>query len=308
MTVLSLLVQTDPSTTRMRDQDGRYPLRRALDSRNYRPELIDLLASCPEAVEQTDMLGRNCLSVVLEHWAAQPSLLQPEIVRILLRAAPRAAADETATTPSGRRISACPTKICYHQYKEACLTLKHSSHSTARQEHWHNVMDKWWEVLLLVVQSSIIDENVSILAAAMAASAPLVVIARILEEMPELTQLRDPNERLPLHVACSLRGRDKEDLVCTILRSNPAMAACCDRDLRYPLMLAAEYGDVSARLLNEMIFAFPIAVSTIDRKYNLYPFQVASTVHERIESSSRIDMIFELLVASPDLLREKGLP
>jgi hypothetical protein len=80
---MHLLVQADPSITRIRDDDGKHLLRRVLNCRIDHPDMVRLLCTSPEAVQEKDAFGLNCLTLVLEPWLSTPASINPEAIDIL---------------------------------------------------------------------------------------------------------------------------------------------------------------------------------------------------------------------------------
>jgi hypothetical protein len=302
--IIKLIVQSDPSVTFIRDEDKKFPLRRALERRIDNPDVIRMLCTSPEAVQEIDAFGLNCLTLVLDQWVATPSLVNPTIIQILLETAPNAAAD-AGKDKSGKQLSRInPVKLCYHQFELAVRNWEYfvGSRSGRVVERAADLVDPWWKVLLMILEATTAQAAWSPLATALETDAPPIVVKHLLKDRPECVRLVDSEGHYPLHLACMKQWKAKEEILNMILAADPSMAAITDPDSRYPLNLACECGGVSSLFFVSLVRAYPSALTVMDPKFQLYPFLVAAACASESDGDERTGAAFELLVAAPDLL------
>lgn len=293
---VKLLVESDPSATLIRDEEKKFPLRRALERRLDHPDMVRLLCTSAEAVTEIDAFGLNCLTLVLEQWVATPSSVNPTIIEILLEMAPDAA--------SAKRSRINPVKLCYQQFEEAVRNLEYFVESRYGRvvETAADLVKRWWEVLMMILEAATIEAVWSPLGTALETDAPPIVVKHLLKDRPECTRVVDSEGRYALHLACIKQWKAKEKILNMILAADPSVAAITDCNGLYPLNLACDCGGVSSLFFVSLIRAYPAALKVMDPKFLLYPFLVAAACASENDGDQRTGAAFELLVAAPDLL------
>jgi ankyrin repeat protein len=301
VSTVKLLVETNPSVTFVRDEEKKFPLRRALERRIDHPDVIRLLCTSPEAVQDIDAFGLNCLTLVLDQWVVTPSSVNPAIIKILLEMAPDAAAEKRS------RIN--PVKLCYRQFEQAVRNWEHFVESRQGRvvETAADLVERWWKVLMMILEAATIEAVWSPLGTVLQTDAPPIVVKRLLKDRPVCTRLVDSEGRYPLHLACMKLWKAKETILNMILAVDPSVAAFIDCDGRCPLNLACDCGGVSSLFFVSLIRAYPAALKVMDPKFQLYPFLVAAACSSEKDGDERTAASFELLVAAPDLLSFKSI-
>jgi hypothetical protein len=298
---VKLLVESDPSATLIRDEDKKFPLRRALERRIDDPDVVRLLCTSSEVVQDIDAFGLNCLTLVLEQWVTTPSSVNPAITKILLEMAPDAA--------SAKQSRINPVRLCYHQYEEAVRNWEYfveSRHGLV-VETAADLVRRWWEVLMMILEAATIESIWSPLGTALDTDAPPIVVKHLLKYRPECTRLLDSKGGYALHLACIKQWKAKEEILNMILAADPSVAAFTDCNGLYPLNLVCDHGGVSSLFFVSLIRAYPAALKVIDPKFLLYPFLVAAACASEHDGDERTGAAFELLVAAPDLLTFKPI-
>jgi hypothetical protein len=282
-----ILIQANPKVTRIRDENGRLPLRCALADKIRDSKLVELLCTSEEAVLDSDRIERNALHLSLER------NVNPCIVEMLLQMAPC----------SARAFGGSALQRCYNKFVQA--GLKDYPGMAAE-------IEKSWTVLSMVLRAHEHDSSVySKLHAALASNAPVQVIARILDESPEEIRLMNAQGRYPLEVACEMHAdfETKDEIISLILEANRGEAAptlITNERERNIVSIVAEHGGISAPVIQQLIRLNPFAVTRLDPRHKLYPFMIAALPKQnqsKLDDCIQVGAIFELLLASPDLIK-----
>ena len=284
--VYQLLVQTNPLTTQIKDDYGRYPLRCALEHRCTNSHVVGLLCSSPETVLEVDSIGRTPLHMMLDR-----SHLYPDICDILLDVAPQAARFQT-------KYSELPIEICYRRYSNAMTAFEYRPTATAS----HRDVLAWWYVLIRVLRASFQEE--SLLQAALATKASLKVMAKIIQENEGQIHIPDQFGRSPLSVACQYQGHSQKSVIVEwLLQARGSVATVCD------LSWAAATGGLECHVLYQLVCACPEGLTSTIHS-GLYPCLLAacgSNIQGEDQlphtSAEQLSVIFTLILAAPDLIQ-----
>jgi hypothetical protein len=251
LAVLELFVQTNPSITKILDQDGKYPLRRAIEKNLATAQIVRLLCTSSETVV-VESKGKNSLLVYLEHSN------DPSVVQILLQAAP---------------LAACSVhlQLVYAQYHES--------------RHHH-----WWLVLLRILQAANAPDFPLRAAIATHAPVPVVerilkdfpetplepneqgmyplhlacrmqqcnvkgqVVSMILQAYPRVATI--PSPRYPLAMVAEYGGIDS-DVVKQLIQACPKAVSTRDPTFQlFPFVVAAIMS-ADVQVIYEMLLSAP---------------------------------------------------
>jgi hypothetical protein len=214
LAAIRALVALDPSTTRLPDENGKYPLRRCLELRRHDRALIALLCTCPAAVDGVDLFGRNAVQLVLEQWYSSTALMDPGILALLFAQSPGAAQPgppreapfcgcptrrrrQASHFPRAMEQAAAPIVLCYKPYQVAEVSLARAA-AVPKEQHRPRPMTtsetaaqlysqrtqlvtQWWQTSRVVLQAL----HPNLLAAALRTAAPMSIIQRVLDDSPE---------------------------------------------------------------------------------------------------------------------------
>lgn len=309
--VFRFLVEANPNITLKRD-DGRLPLRRALEFRCNHPGIIDLLCTSEESVMETDKIGRNALHLGLE-WIT----VVPQMIKTLLKEAPQASRVHSPCTGT-------PLQMAYQRYARSVRNVEY--HGISPNQSSLQDMEDWWNVTCAILKAatfvSTIDKRAltkdgrwSILHSALITNAPTQVLKTILQR--HVTEVNLPNQdgRCPLMLAATLNKNDKvKECVLNMLLDADAAgpASLPDNGGRYALSVAAENNGISTSVRYRIVCAYPEALRVVDPIHSLYPFLVAALPREETISNRMMDpttisnlqttCIYELLMAAPEVL------
>lgn len=280
--------------THIRDDLKRLPLRCALENKCRDSKLVELLCTSQDAVLDCDIHGRSSLHLALER------NVNPYIVETLLEYAPQAAC----------AFEASAVQTCFTRYIQA---LRQRGTTTRH-------VDKCWKVLSMVLRAydyKSLDNEYSMLHAALATNAPIEVIQRVLHENPQDVTRPNVNGRYPLAVACELKTsvQEKDGIIHLILNANDSSVATMVDNEQSILSLLARHGGVSSSVIYRIICANPLALRQLDPQHNLYPFMIGALrkdggVQDEDDDGGGADddivqfgAIYELLSAAPELVK-----
>jgi hypothetical protein len=355
--IVQLLLQVHPGAARQADRTGKIPLHHA--GRSDGTTVQRLVQAYPQGVTQSDHTGRlplhyYCCAQWMEQeqdatsqqqqqqQQQQVALPDPQIAQLLLGQSITATSPTTTTTTTtslaliSDKQGVTPLDLFYQTLKSHLLlqTRPGTTTTTTLSSSWDQDGDVLWEILTLLVQSTITTcgslepEPFLMIHNLVSLQCPAIVIREALRRFPQQAVQRDAQGRTPLLLAVALLKNalttttnnktttttttttnlildqvdddERTAVICELLRGKAAAAArMTDVEGRLAIDLLSEQGVYNVQLFEAIVRAEPRAVDTRDLKNKQHPFLTAAMAGEK----SNVASVYHLLRAQPHVIR-----